>query len=59
MFCQKKGNGNKNGIGASSSPLMHVESLYVSGKLPTHSSPKPLTLTLTSHLGRNVGLREG
>ena len=28
------------------------------GKLPTHRSPKP-TLTLTSHLGQNVGLGEG
>ena len=33
-------------------------SLYVSEKLPTHPSPKP-TLTLTSHLGQNVGLGEG
>ena len=33
-------------------------SLYISGKLPTYSSPKP-TLTLTSHLGKNVGLGEG
>ena len=33
-------------------------SLYVSGKLPTYPSPKP-TLTLTSHLGQNVGLGEG
>ena len=32
--------------------------LYVSGKLPTYPSPKP-TLTLTSHLRQNVGLREG
>jgi len=32
--------------------------LYVSGKLPTYPSPKP-TLTLTSHLGQNVGLGEG
>ena len=31
------------------------ESLYVSAKLPTYPSPKP-TLTLTSHLGQNVGL---
>ena len=28
------------------------------GKLPTYPSPKP-TLTLTSHLGQNVGLGEG
>ena len=34
------------------------ESLHVSGKLPTYLSSKP-TLTLTSHLGQNVGLREG
>jgi len=27
-------------------------------QLPTHPSPKP-TLTLTSHLGKNVDLREG
>ena len=33
-------------------------SLNVSGKLPTYSSPKP-TLTITSHLGQNVGLGEG
>ena len=32
--------------------------LYVSGKLPTHPSPK-LTLTLTSHLRQNNGLGEG
>ena len=30
----------------------------VSGKLPTYPSLKP-TLTLTSHLGENVGLEEG
>ena len=35
-----------------------VGSLYVSGKLPTYPSPKP-TLTLTSHLGQNIGLGEG
>ena len=34
------------------------ESLHVSGKLPTYLSSKP-TLTLTSHLGQNFGLREG
>ena len=33
-------------------------SLYVSGKLPTYPSPK-LILTLTSHLGQNVGLWVG
>ena len=33
-------------------------SLYISGKLPTYPSPKP-TLTLTSHLGKNVCLGEG
>ena len=32
-------------------------SFYVSGKLPTYPSPKP-TLTLSSYLGRNVGLVE-
>ena len=35
-----------------------VGSLYVTGKLPTYPSPK-LKLTLTSHLGQNVGLGEG
>ena len=34
------------------------ESLRVFMKLPTYPSSKP-TLTLTSHLGKNVGLREG
>ena len=33
-------------------------SLYLSGKLPTHLSPKP-AFTLASHLGQNVGLGEG
>ena len=33
-------------------------SLIVSGKPLTYPSPKP-TLTLTSHLGQNVGLGEG
>ena len=33
-------------------------SSHVSGKLPTYPSPKP-KLTLTSHLGQNVGSREG
>ena len=32
--------------------------LYVSGKLLTYPSPKPI-LTLISHLGQNVGLGEG
>jgi len=36
----------------------NVGSVYVSGKLSTNPSPKP-TLTLTSHLGQNVGLGEG
>ena len=31
---------------------------YLSGKLPTYPSPKP-TLTLTSHLGQNVGSGKG
>ena len=31
---------------------------YASGKLPTYPSPKP-TISLTSHLGQNVGLGEG
>ena len=42
-------------------PLRHVKtlgSLYVSGKLPTYPSSKP-ALTLTPHLGQNVGLRKG
>ena len=34
----------------------NLASLFVSGKLPTYPSPKP-TLTLTCHLGQNVGLR--
>ena len=33
-------------------------SLHVSGKLPTCPSPKP-TLTLSSHLGQDVGLGRG
>ena len=33
-------------------------SLYISGKLPIYPSPKPI-LTLTSHLGQNVGKEEG
>ena len=33
-------------------------SINVSEKLATYSSPR-LTLTLTSHLGKNVGLGEG
>ena len=33
-------------------------SLYVYWKLPTYPSRKP-TLTLTSHLGHNVGFGEG
>ena len=32
--------------------------LYISGKLPTYSSPKP-TSTLISRLGQNVGYRGG
>ena len=35
-----------------------VGSLNVTRELPTYPSPK-LTLTLTSHLGQNVGLGEG
>ena len=35
-----------------------IRSLYVSGKLPTYPSPKPI-LKLTFHLGQNVGLGEG
>ena len=33
-------------------------SFYVSGKLPTYPSTKP-TVTLSSYLGQNVGLRKG
>ena len=33
-------------------------SFYVSVKLPTYPSPKP-TLTLSSYLGKNIGLGEG
>ena len=36
----------------------NVASVYVSGKLSINPSRKP-TLTLTSHLGQNVGLGEG
>ena len=32
-------------------------SLYLSGKLPTYPSPKPIS-TLTSQIGQNVGLGE-
>ena len=42
-------------IQASQKDLDHY---YVTGKLPTYPSPKP-TLTLISHLGQNVGLKEG
>ena len=35
-----------------------AETIYVPGKLSTYPSPKP-TLTLTSHLEKNVDLREG
>ena len=35
-----------------------IRSIQVSGKLPTYPSPKP-TLSLSSHLGQNVGLGEG
>ena len=38
--------------------VRNFESFNVSGKLPTYPSPK-LTLTLTSHLGQNVGLIRG
>ena len=47
------------GIGASSSPLMHVESLYVSGKLRTYPSLKP-TFRPKWEVSVNVnGLGEG
>ena len=39
-------------------PETYNDPKYVSGKLPTYPSPKP-TLTLTSHLGQNVGVGEG
>ena len=35
-----------------------MDHYYISKKLPTYPSPKP-TLTLTSHLGRNVCAGEG
>ena len=35
----------------------HFGSIYVSGKMPSYPSPK-LTLTVTSHLLQNDGLRE-
>ena len=35
-----------------------TESIKVSEKLPTYPSPKP-TLSLSSHLGQNVGLGGG
>ena len=45
-------------------PVWHVRnlfkdfgSLHVSRKMPTYPSPKP-AVTLTSHLGQNVGLGE-
>ena len=40
--------------------FVHIvfRSIYISGKLPTYPSPKS-TLTLTSHLGQNVGLGKG
>ena len=40
--------------------FVHIvfRSIYVSEKLPTYPSPKS-TLTLTSHLGQNVGLGKG
>ena len=34
------------------------DQVWFPGKLPTYPSPK-LTLTLTSHLGKNDGLGEG
>ena len=37
--------------------VRNLGTLYVSGKLPTYPSLK-LTLTLSSHLGQNVGLGE-
>ena len=55
-FVRKKGMDLKHNLG----PRLYGEklgSLYISGKLPTCPSPKP-TLTLTSHLGQNVGLGE-
>ena len=38
--------------------IHYWELLYVSGKLPTYSSPKP-TLTFNALLGQNIGLGEG
>ena len=48
----------KSSLSKGQAALTFCGSLYVSGKLPTYPSPKP-TLTLTSHLKQNVGLREG
>ena len=45
------------GLGTSSS-LRKLGLLYVSWKLPTYPSPKPI-LTLMSHLGQSVGLGQG
>ena len=50
------------GFGSSScrseSQDKNLKQIYVPGKLPTYPSLKP-TLTLTCHLGQNVGLGEG
>ena len=50
IFCMKS-------FGVCARPNVPCRNQYVSGKLPTYPSPK-LTLTLTSHLGQNVGLGE-
>ena len=46
------------GLGLGLLGMPYHGSFYVSGKLPTYPSPKP-TLTLSSYLGKNVGLGEG
>ena len=48
----------KYGMDQKKAPSSPSGSLYVSGKLPTYPSPRP-TLTLTSHLEKNVGLGKG
>ena len=37
--------------------LIFLKAVFL-GRLPTYPSPKP-TLTLTSHIGQNVGVGEG
>ena len=53
-----KGGGGGRGEGRLITGLKKVGSIYVSGKPPTCPFPRS-TLTLTSHLGQNVGIGEG